>query len=327
METQTRKILKKLWKGLGFWFLSGLLLMPAAGAETVDKIVAVVNQEAITLYDLDLAVSNINRNMQKLPEDQKKAFAGADLRKEALQTLIDQSLINQEMEKRGITVSEQEITNAVESVLKRNNLTLQALQKELAAKGESYQDYRNDIASQLKRFRFIAQTVGSKVKVSDDDVEAFFAQNMGKVKDIQEIHIAQVVIPLSPTASDSDFKAAQGKAQELYQKAKGGGNFEQLMNQYGGEGSGDLGKVAFSSLSPQLVAPLQDLEAGQVTEPIRTQAGFIVIKLLEKPQVALKGTDQMKADIHDKIYEMKVQEEMKRYVDQLKSKAFIDIRS
>jgi peptidyl-prolyl cis-trans isomerase SurA len=320
-----RKRMKNVQRAL----LTALVLsLPATPvfAEVVDKIVATVNHEPVTLYELEKAMANLSKEALKKTSGGKKED-NSDLKRMALDHLIDEALINQEVEKLGIQVTDEEVSRAIKSVLERNNLTQAALQKELAAKGTRFEDYREDIRSQLRRFKFISQTMGSKVKVNDEDVEAFYEQNSDKIQGAQEVRISQIVIPLTPTASDEELKRAQGKAGEVYQKAKGGGNFDALMKQYGGEGSGDLGKVSFSGISPQVANELQKLDAGQVTEPIRTQAGFLVVKLLEKPEVGLKGSDEIKARIRDRIYEIKLQEELQKYVDQLKGKSFIEIKS
>src|SRR5262249_49527661 len=131
-------------------------------AEVVDKIVATVNHEPVTLYELEKAMANINKEILKKAPNGKKPDE-SDLRKAALDHLIDETLINQEIEKSGVQVTDEDVSRAIKSVLERNNLTQDALQKELAAKGTRFDDYRQDIKDQLRRFKFISQTMGSKV--------------------------------------------------------------------------------------------------------------------------------------------------------------------
>src|SRR4030095_4346251 len=317
---------KKKQMAMGLLLLVGTLFPTPLFAEVVDKVVATVNQEAITLYELQKAMDNINKEaLKNVPKGKKEEIP--DLKKAALEHLIDETLINQEMEKQAVSITEADVNQAIKNVLERNQLTQAALQKELAAKGTTFEAYREDIRSQLKRYKFIQQVMGSKVRVNEEDVEAFYAQNASKLGDAQSVRIAQIVVPLSAGASEDEFKKAQGRAGEIYQKAKGGGHCDALMKQYGGEGSGDLGTVSYSSLSPQLANEIGRLDKGQVTEPVRTSAGFLIVKLLDKPEAGLQGSEQVKGRIRDRIYELKLQEEMQKYVDQLKGKAFIDIKS
>jgi len=320
-------------KSLSFLVAFAVTIVPfALQAEVIDKIVATVNQEPITDFDVEKVMTSLSQEPVKGPSSNKKAAPvptpqGPELRKAAIEHLVDQTLLNQEIDKQGIKVSDDDINMAIDSILKRNNITLDQLKKELYAKGESYEAYRQDLRDQIRRLRYIGQIVGNRVRVSDEDVQAFLDQNASKLKSVQEVHIAQIVIPLS-SSSDAEFKQTVPKAQEAYKKAKGGANFDNLIKEYGGAGSGDLGKVNFSAMAPQVANALQALEEGQVTEPIRTSVGILIVKMVDKPEGGLTATnDQLKAQLKDRIYELKLQEEIKRYVDQLKSKAFIDIKS
>ncbi|MFO1518153.1 MAG: SurA N-terminal domain-containing protein [bacterium] len=310
-------------------FLLALSLSPfSLRAETIDKVVATVNQEPITQYDLEKVMANLSK--EPLPSTGKKIDSQSpEFRKAALDHLVEETLLNQEVDKQGIKITEEDVNQAIDSILKRNNLTLDNLKKELASKGTTFQSYRDDIKGQLKRLRFVGQVVGAKVKVTDEEVEAYYEQNAGGIKSKGggDVHIAQIVVPLDRNANDADLKAAQTKAQEIYQKAKAGVNFDNLIKQYGAEGSGDLGKVSFSGVSPQVANALQALEEGQVSEPIRTPAGLLIVKMLDKPEGALQGREDLKGMVRDRLYEIKVQEEIHRYVDQLRSKSFVEIKS
>lgn len=317
-------------KKIYFYFLAFFLICPKLSfAETVNRIVATVNQEIITQYELDNALANINKELARLPDEKRKNLAAQDIKRQALDHLIDETLLNQEIAKQKIQVTDAEIDTAIGNILKRNNLTREALQKELSSKGTSLESYRQDIRGQLVRMRFIQQVVGSKVKVNEEDVEGYYQQNFAKLQPDGDVHIAQIVLPLPEKPSDAEIKAAREKADEIYKKAKSGAKFEDLMQQYGGPGTGDLGKVKFSGLSPQLSLVLQNVEEGNLAEPVRTSAGFLVVKLVDKPEgmASLKGSEQVKSDIRDRIFEVKMQEEIKSYVDQLKSKAFVEIKS
>jgi peptidyl-prolyl cis-trans isomerase SurA len=311
--------------------LSTLLFAPRASrAEVIDKVVATVNQEAITQYDLDKVIHNyeLQQQMDAKASNGKNAkdapSGGSELRKEALDHLIDETLLNQEIDKQGIKVTDEDINQAVDSILKRNNISLDQLKKELGSKGTTYEEYRADLKSQIRRLRYIGQIVGGKIHVTDEDVQAFMDQNSDKLKNVQQVHIAQIVFPFESN-SDSGVKKAGAQAQDIYKKIKAGGDFDSLMKE-GGNGSGDLGTVSFSGMAPQVSNALQALEAGQVSEPIRTQAGYIIVKMMDRPG-GVQANEQVKAQLKDKIYEMKMQEEVQRYVNDLKTKAYIDIKS
>lgn len=316
-------------RNLIFLFLLVFLILPClAQAEVVDRIIATVNQEPVTLYEFNKAMDNIQKEIAKKPDMKLSNDDMELLKKKAFDHLVDEILLNQEIAKKGLDVTDQDVTRAIDSILERNKFTLDQLRKELASKGENLEDYRADIKSQLRRLKFINQMIGNKVHVSEEDVKEYYAQQGAELSGNQQIQIAQIVFPLSENPSDSELSKIQTDAQAVYQKVKGGMKFEQAMKQYGGAGSGDLGKVNFSGISPQMAQAIQGLDKGEVTEPVRTSAGFIIVKLYDKPTGGpLAGSEDIKNRIRDRIYEVKVQEEIKKYVDQLRSKAFIDVKS
>lgn len=304
--------------------------IPSIQAEVVDKILATVNNEPITLYQLEKTVTNLNREPIKSPSNKtsnpkaKKALpASEELRQQALQHLVDESLLNQEIVKRGIKINEAEIDRAIDSILKRNKMTMEGFKKELASQGMNFPQYREDIKKQLLRLQFMSQVLGGKIRVTDEEVEAAYQQNAGQLQ-MQQVHIAQIVIPFS---SNSEAGTASAKAKEIHQKLKKGANFEEVMKQEGGAGSGDLGKVPFSGLNANLASPLQKLSVGEITDPIKTENSFVILKLLEKQGADLVGREDIKENIRSRIYEIKAQQELQKYIDQLKGKAFINILS
>ncbi len=322
MATQKNKNLKLLILALALFFPL------SAQAEVVDRIIATVNQEPVTLYEFNKAMTNIQKELDKKPDVKLTADDVAMLKKKAFDHLVDELLLNQEINKKGLDVTDQDVTRAIDSILERNKFTMDQLRKELASKGEDINNYRDEIKGQLKRLKFINQLVGNKIHISEEDVKEYYAQQGAQISGNQQIQIAQIVFPMSEQPTDAELKKVQSDAQDVYQKLKSGAKFEQAMKQYGGAGSGDLGKVSFSGISPQMAQAIQNLDEGQVTEPVRTQAGFIILKLYDKPQGAqLAGSEEIKNRIRDRIYEMKVQEEIRKYIDQQRAKAFIDIKT
>jgi peptidyl-prolyl cis-trans isomerase SurA len=300
-------------------FLSGPLIS-SARAEPVNRILVTVNQEVITQYDLDQTVARLNRNNEKI-----KTSTSEDLKKMALDYLIGEALIHNEIQKMGTKVTDKEIDQAVASVLERNKLTLEGLKKQLASSGSNLETYRKGIAEQMARLRWVQQTVGPKVQVSDAEIEAFLAQNSKAIDTAQSVHLAQLVVS-ADSSSEDDLQKAKERVQKAYQEWKKGKPFEALLKEYGGAGSGDLGKVGFSGLNPSVASAVAPLNAGEVSEPVQSGDGWILVQLIDKPETPLKGNAELKETARDRIYDMKLQEELNRYADQLKGKAYIEVK-
>lgn len=305
---------------IGFALLGCFFFSPLQ-AEVIDKIIATVNQQPITQYDLNQAQDTF---LKQIKIDNKSASPNnEELKNFALTRLIDETLLTQQIEKSNIQVSESELKQAVDSILKRNNMTEDALRKDVSSKGMTLEQYKEDIRKQMKRLRFFGQKIGDKVKVSDEEVNAYYNENASSGNNDQKVKIAQIVVPFS---SESEMKKAEKDAQNLYEKVKSGKNFEKVMNELSSNGSGDLGELPFSGLSAELSGPVAKLSKGEVSSPIKTSAAYLIVKLIDKPGVALQGSEDLKASIRDKVYEYKMQQEIKTYVEKLKKDAFIQIK-
>ncbi len=299
-----------------------LFLVSPLRAEVLDKIIATVNQEPITQSELRKTEDTLSKQLK----DDKKALnpsEQAELKNYALSRLIDETLLKQQIEKSQIKVSESELKQALDSILKRNNMNDEALKKDLSGKGLTLEQYKEDIRKQMVRLRYFSQNFGSKIKVSDEEVNAYYSQNVAKTSNDQKVKIAQIVLPFS---SEEDRLKVEKEATSLYEKVKSGKNFDQAMKERSAAGSGDLGEIAYSGLSPELSNAVAKLAKGQVSEPFKTSSAYLIVKLLDKPQAQLQAADDIKASIRDKIYEYKMQDEIKKYIEKIKKDAFIQVK-
>ncbi|MDR1656426.1 MAG: SurA N-terminal domain-containing protein [Deltaproteobacteria bacterium] len=146
--------------------LFGPALRPLAAATTVDRIVARVNNDVITLSELQAALKLIS-------PQQKASFPERDLQMMVLENLIEKELISQIARNMGMMVGEQEIDNAIESIKQENNLTDAQFRSSLAAQGLSLPSLRNQIKFQILSDRVVRETVLRKIVVTDNEVTAF----------------------------------------------------------------------------------------------------------------------------------------------------------
>lgn len=132
-------------------------LLPAAGwAEVVDRVVAVVGKDIITMSDVKAFKAQRTRNSPNS--------------KDPLEALIREKLLKAEMERLSINVAEDEINGMVNDVLKRNKITLEVLKAELARKGMSFDQYKKDISGQIKQMKFLSQVIFPRIRLTEDDV-------------------------------------------------------------------------------------------------------------------------------------------------------------
>ena len=322
--------MKRNFPLLGILTLS-LLLFPALSlrAELVNKVVAIVNEEVITLYDLDRAMAQ-SQNIEQImamPTQDGKSEALKTTRNQALKMLVEDKLLEQEMKRKNITISKADEEKAINNVLERNKMTLEQLQNEIRSKGGTWTAYRASLMNQLKRIKFMGQVLAPRVRVTDADLDEFFADNQKQFGRFQSVVMAQVIVPVAPDASDADLEKAQRIAAEVAKKAKGGANMEELGKKYSNLPATAMKETyAVAQLAPQIVAVLADLSPGQVSEPVRSSMGLHVIKLYDRKTLAGEEYKAIREQIRGKVFELKLEQELEKYLDDLKKQSFIEIK-
>lgn len=307
--------------------LSGILPVPAR-AEMVDRVVAVVNDEPITLYEVDKLMAANLEEIKKAEGAGMKQDKFKSYRSQALEKLIADKLLDQQMEQMKLQVTDEDVQKALKNILQRNSMTQDQLAQQLSQKGMTFDQYMADMRIQLKKVKFMGAVIAPRVKVTDADLDEFFAANSDKFGNFQSVQMAQVIIPVSPTADDSELSAAQAKAKEVYQKAKGGGNFEDLGKKYSVNPQTAIPAMyQVNQLAPQIAEILSGLKPGDVGEPVRSEMGLHVIKLIERKTLAGEEYQTVREQIREKVFEVKVQEELEKYVGELKNKNFVQIKN
>ncbi len=312
-------------------FLTALTLAalsPRVQAEVVDRVVAVVNQEPITLYEVDKLMAANLEEIKKAEGKGMKQEKFQSYRSQALEKLIADKLLDQQMEQMKLQVTDDDVQKALGNIMQRNSMTKEQLVQQLNQKGMSFDQYMVDLRVQLKKVKFMGAVIAPRVKVTDADLDEFFADNSDKFANFQSVQMAQVIVPVDPVAADAELSAAQAKAQEVYQKAKGGSNFEDLGKKYSVNAQTAVPAVyQVNQLAPQIAEVLSGLKAGEVGQPVRSEMGIHVIKLIERKTLAGDEYQAVREQIREKVFELKVQEELEKYVGELKSKNFVQIKN
>ncbi|MDL1873263.1 hypothetical protein FBR05_13870 [Deltaproteobacteria bacterium PRO3] len=312
-------------------FLTALTLAalsPRVQAEVVDRVVAVVNDEPITLYEVDKLMAANLEEIKKAEGKGMKQEKFQSYRSQALEKLIADKLLDQQMEQMKLQVTDDDVQKALGNIMQRNSMTKEQLVQQLNQKGMTFDQYLADLRVQLKKVKFMGAVIAPRVKVTDADLDEFFADNSDKFANFQSVQMAQVIVPLAPVAGDAELVAAQAKAQEVYQKAKGGSNFEDLGKKYSVNAQTAVPAVyQVNQLAPQIAEVLSGLKPGEVGQPVRAEMGIHVIKLIERKTLAGDEYQAVREQIREKVFELKVQEELEKYVGELKSKNFVQIKN
>ncbi len=322
--------LGRLLRPLGLAMTCVLILSATthtASAAQVEKIVAVVGSDVATLYDLDRAIAPYMSEINKSPNKEQKY---KEVKAEMLDRIVNNLLLKQAIEQTKIPVTNDEVARAIKNILAQNNTTIEALKAELVSKGISYESYKDDIKQNIQRVKFMNQEIGSRVKISDQDMKDYYQKHMDEFGGRQSAHIAQIVLPFDEGTTKEKAQILKTKAQDIVNLARSGTSFASLAKQYSkgpnAEKGGDLGVVDPSHLLPEIAAALEKMGTGQISDPIVSTAGIHIIDLIDRAKASEGDFEKMKDAIYNKMYDQRVADELNQYLADARKKTYVEIR-
>jgi len=302
-------------------------------AEVTDRIVAVVNDEVITLAELNRAFEPYAMNIEKNYKGPNPEEVLKQNRAALLQRMIDQMLIEQEAKKAGgplATVTEEEILSVLQNTLAKNNLTMDTYLRKLAEEGGSLESVKKEIKGQILRMRLLRREVQSKVLVPDEAIGEYYNRHRQDYEGKEAVHLRQILLTAPATLDPAAREAVRQQARQLYERIAKGEPFDRLAAQYskGPEAAsgGDIGFVERGVIVPEVEKAAFSLPVGKVSDVIESELGFHIIAVVDKRGAGLKPLAVVRNEIKAKIEEEMVMKKFDEWIDGIRKKSFIDVR-
>ena len=271
-----------------FFLLLLALALPAGGAlaqapQLVDRIVAVVNKEVITLSELNDAVASAQRELRRRGT---QAPDREVLQRQLLERLILDKAQLQLAREVGIRVDEVQLDRAVQRVAEQNKMTLADFRKVLERDGVPFAAFREDLREQILLSRLREREVDDKIQVSDSEVDLFLEESKAAAGARDEFNVAHVLVRLPDQPTPERIEAARARAEKARAEALASPDFGRVAAAYSDAGDaiqgGLLGWRTPDRLPDLFAGALAKMKAGEVSEVLRSSAGFHVLKLLER---------------------------------------------
>ncbi|MET3493923.1 peptidylprolyl isomerase [Variovorax boronicumulans] len=261
---------------------------PAAPVQrAAEYIVALVNSEPITNTEVQ---SRVTRLLKENPDAER--VPRPELTRLVLERLISERAQLQLAKENGIKVDEVAIDQAEQTVARQNEISLVELRRRVAAEGIAQQEFRNDLRDQLLLTRLRDREVESKVKITDTEADEYLRdQRNTTVKNaaLENLNLAQILVAVPENATEAQIAAAQKKAQGLFERARGGEDFAKLVRENSDSpdraNGGAVGMRTADRYPPLFVDAVQSTAVNGIAGPIRSGAGFHVLKVLAKSQL------------------------------------------
>ena len=252
---------------------------------SADFIVAVVNSEPITNYEVRSRLLQIE---QQLSSRGGVVPSRQELFTQVLERLISERVQIQQARDLGVRVEAQAIDSAVENVARQNQMTVEQLRARLRQDGMDYNNFRNNLRDEMLLQRVREREVEPRVRISDSELDEFVREqsNSGNLNEA-DINLAQILVAVPDNASEAQIASLQAKAQRAFERARAGEDFAALAREFSDaagarENGGQMGLRPADRYPELFVQTTASLNAGAVAAPVRSGAGFHVLKLIER---------------------------------------------
>jgi parvulin-like peptidyl-prolyl isomerase len=315
-------------------FILGFVFLLCGGVSSseavVDRVVAVVNQEIITLSEVERWSRPLQEEIQAEDRLERQERVQEVFRK-ILEKLIEEKLIDQEAKKSGIKVTSKELEAAFEEVRRKYAVDQENFEKLLADEGLSLETYKKEIEKRLLRTKVVNWSVKLEAKAGEKELRDFYQNNIDRYRINESYRLSQIFFLVPREAALEQIREIRKKCQKVLERIKGGEDFGEMALLYSEDPSsrkdrGDLGYFKRGELFPALEKEALRLQVGEVGGIIRTDFGFHVIKLFDRKGGEPPPFEEIKARVQADYYEKEMEKAYQQFLSKLKERSVIEIK-
>jgi peptidyl-prolyl cis-trans isomerase SurA len=305
----------------------------------VEKIIVRINNSIITLSDLkrsqeQLASETSKQDPNAPPDAQPKP-------QDLLRDLIDSKLLSQKADELGIS-ADTDVIKRLDDLRKQMHAeSMEDLEKAAQAQGVSFEEFKNNLKESILTQKVIQQEVGGHISVTQQEIQEYYNQHKDEMQRPEQVRLSEILISTQPPATaktansppepSTDELVAQGKAKAdaIYAQLQKGAKFADIAQKDSAGPTaaqgGDLEYFKRGTLSKQLEDQVFALKSGQYTEPIRTNQGWVILKVTEHTSEGIPPLKEVEPQIQERLYMTKMQPALRAYLTKLRENAYIHI--
>jgi peptidyl-prolyl cis-trans isomerase SurA len=310
--------------------LAAFLLSSVANSQsrTVDRIIAQVNDDIITLSDL-------NREMAEVRQDLATKYAGDQLEQETrkaektvLDDLIRQKLMLQKAAELGFGANvDLQVTSAIENIRKQNNIKdMQEFERALAQQGMTMVGFRERLRRQIVTQSLVQEFVGSRITLLSQEIDKYYKDHAADYTNQEEVTLSEIMIPFGGNPAE-----AEAKANEIHASLSQGESFATLASQFSkgptASKGGSIGTYLTAKLNPAITSAIANLKEGDFTAVQKAADSLIIYRVDTRKPAVVRPLEEVRDEIRNRLWEQKFNPEFERFVTQLKDEAYVQIFS
>jgi peptidyl-prolyl cis-trans isomerase SurA len=311
-------------------FLIGILA-PASGLSTVvDRIIAVVNDDIITLSELESAFQPYQKRISDTYRGPDRDKVIADGRNMILNRMIENRLIQQRSTKTGIVVKDEEVMDTIKDLLRRRNIPMTELTKTLERDGSSLVAYKQEMKDQITRMRLLRRELKAKILVSDEEIGENYVKHRHEYEGKEAVRIKQILVLLPRDANPALQAKLQADAEGIRKRLIDGESFDLLAAQFSQGPSaatgGDIGFVEKGTMLPAVDAVAFRLAKDEISKIIVSEVGFHIIQVMDRRGAGAKPIEVVREEIKAKLEEEKMEKGYEEWIVDLRKRSHVEIK-
>lgn len=315
-----------MWKFFHTLFLLTLMLIPTgARAAVLDRVVAVVNDEVITLSELNSVESIMLEASPVLPGE-----GGLSTQETVLKNLIDKKIQLQKAKELGIETSKATVDQTIETIIEKNGISEEALRQKVMAEGITWAEYKKELGEQMTLTSLVNQEVRSRIVLLPEDLQRYYRENQQQFVLEKKKHLRRIFLALPERATTEDVSALRREAEALRADLLGGADFKELARRYSdgpeAKDGGDIGYFADGELMAELDRVVSAMKAGDISPVIEQKDGFTLLKVEEVKDTETVSFEEAKEKIQETIYQQELAKRYEAWIKELREKAFVEIK-
>jgi peptidyl-prolyl cis-trans isomerase SurA len=310
----------------------------------VEEIIARVNNSIVTRADLRKAREQLYAEAKQSQDQIAGEQDAKEHEKDMLRDLIDQQLLLQKAADLGIS-ADTELVKRLDELRKQMHAdSMEDVEKAAQSQGISFEDFKQNMKNNILTQRVIGQEVGGHITVSSQEIQQYYDQHKTDMQRPEQVRLSEILITTQTTAVKNEkgetqlpetpsaevVAQAQAKANQVYAMLKKGDKFDEVAKKFSNGPTagigGDLEYFKPGTLSKDLETQVFGLKAGDFTEPIRTNQGFVILKVTEHQGGGVPQFKEVEPQIQEQLYLVKLQPALRDYLTKLREEAFIDIK-
>jgi len=296
-------------------------------AEVVDRILAVVNDDIVTLYEFNKAFKLYETRIRSLnypPEKERQMLE--KVREDVLNELIDEKLTEQEIQQLNLSVSDTEIENTIERFKAANHLTDAQFQNALVKEGLSLEEYREQVKDQLLRAKLVNRQVKSKIVITKEEIQAYYEKHPERYGPKTRYRLRHIFMRI-PADAGKEARAQKKKQMErILEELKKGAPFAALARRHSevaAEDGGLLGLFDFEELSQTLRETLTGKGAGEFTGLLETEQGYQIVYIDAIVEIPAKELDGVSAEIEEKLFQDQIKKRYETWLEEIRTQSIV----